>query len=224
MTHANFRTRRVGMALAACALAALAACSKEVEDNAQSRSTVGAKIDRAVERTQEKLQTAGERAKEEVSQAAEKTQEAVAKAGEKITDGKNASGSNASTSPPYSPRQAVQDPAAPGATVTVPSPGTDAASTTTTLSSGPTTSVKVSGIPPETRTVLNDTAISAMVKADLLRDPDLSVLKIDVDTRDGVVTLNGLAGTEPAKVRAEKMAQSVKGVKEVRNFLTVKQG
>jgi len=69
---------------------------------------------------------------------------------------------------------------------------------------------------------LDDTAITASVKTDILKDPDLSVLKIDVDTKDGVVTLNGLADTEAAKTRAERLASGVKGVKEVRNFLTVK--
>jgi osmotically-inducible protein OsmY len=47
-------------------------------------------------------------------------------------------------------------------------------------------------------------------------------LKIDVDTKAGVVTLNGLTGDEPARQRAEKMASAIKGVKEVRNFLVVK--
>lgn len=69
---------------------------------------------------------------------------------------------------------------------------------------------------------LDDAAITASVKTDILKDPDLSVLKIDVDTKDGVVTLNGLADTEAAKARAERLASGVKGVKEVRNFLTVK--
>ena len=67
-----------------------------------------------------------------------------------------------------------------------------------------------------------DTAITASIKTDFLKDPDLSVLKIDVDTKSGVVTLNGLAGDEAARGRAEKMASSVKGVKEVRNFLVIK--
>jgi hyperosmotically inducible protein len=67
-----------------------------------------------------------------------------------------------------------------------------------------------------------DTAITASIKTDFLKDPDLSVLKIDVDTKGGVVTLNGLAGDEAARVRAEKMAAAVKGVKEVRNFLVIK--
>jgi hyperosmotically inducible periplasmic protein len=70
----------------------------------------------------------------------------------------------------------------------------------------------------------SDAAITTSIKADYLKDPDLSVFKIDVDTKDGVVTLNGVADTAAAKSRAEKMAGAVKGVKEVRNHLTVKQG
>jgi hyperosmotically inducible protein len=74
----------------------------------------------------------------------------------------------------------------------------------------------------ETGKAVNDTAITASIKTDFLKDPDLSVLKIDVDTKGGVVTLNGLAGDEAARSRAEKMAGAIKGVKEVRNFLVVK--
>ena len=69
---------------------------------------------------------------------------------------------------------------------------------------------------------VSDAAITASIKTDLLKDPDLSVLKIDVDTRGGVVTLNGLAGNEAARARAAQMASAVRGVKEVRNFLVVK--
>jgi hyperosmotically inducible periplasmic protein len=60
------------------------------------------------------------------------------------------------------------------------------------------------------------------IRADLLKDPDLSVLKIDVDAHHGVVVLNGLAENEAARERAGRIAQSVKGVREVRNFLVVK--
>jgi len=69
---------------------------------------------------------------------------------------------------------------------------------------------------------LADTAITASIKTDFLKDPDLSILKIDVDTREGVVTLNGLAENDAARTRAEKIAEGVKGVREVRNFLVVK--
>jgi osmotically-inducible protein OsmY len=75
---------------------------------------------------------------------------------------------------------------------------------------------------PDVRRGVSDGAITASIKTDLLKDPDLSVLKIDVDTHDGVVTLNGLAGDDEARVRAEKIAQGVKGVKEVHNYLVTK--
>ena len=74
----------------------------------------------------------------------------------------------------------------------------------------------------QTGKAMTDAAITASIKTDLLKDPDLSVLKIDVDTRGGVVTLNGLATDNAARSRAEKMASAIKGVKEVRNFLVVK--
>lgn len=92
--------------------------------------------------------------------------------------------------------------------------------TTTTVTTGPRSSV--TGVPPSARASLGDAAITASIKTDFLKDPDLSVLKIDVDTRDGVVTLNGLADNEAARKRAEQLAGAIKGVREVRNYLTVK--
>jgi osmotically-inducible protein OsmY len=74
----------------------------------------------------------------------------------------------------------------------------------------------------QTREALSDTAITASIKADLLKDPDLSVLKIDVDTKDGVVTLNGLAENDAARTRAGHIAEGIKGVREVRNYLVTK--
>ena len=74
----------------------------------------------------------------------------------------------------------------------------------------------------DTGRVASDTGITASIKTDFLKDPDLSILKIDVDTKNGVVTLNGLADNEDARERAEKIANGVKGVKEVRNFLVTK--
>ena len=74
----------------------------------------------------------------------------------------------------------------------------------------------------DTRGAMGDAAITASIKTDFLKDPDLSVLKIDVDTRDGVVTLQGLADNDSARTRAERIAQGVKGVKEVHNYLVAK--
>lgn len=76
----------------------------------------------------------------------------------------------------------------------------------------------------DARAALSDAAITASIKTDILKDPDLSVLKVDVDTKDGVVTLNGLASTDAARDRAAKIAQGTKGVREVRNHLVTKQG
>jgi len=55
-----------------------------------------------------------------------------------------------------------------------------------------------------------------------LKDPDLSALKIDVDTRNGVVSMYGPAPTAAAKDRATTIARAVKGVASVNNELTVK--
>src|SRR5262249_23674963 len=74
----------------------------------------------------------------------------------------------------------------------------------------------------DTRGAMGDAAITASIKTDFLKDPDLSVLKIDVDTKGGVVTLQGLADNEAARGRAEKIAQGVKGVTEVKNYLVTK--
>lgn len=67
-----------------------------------------------------------------------------------------------------------------------------------------------------------DAAITASVAAGLIKDPDLSALKIDIDTRQGVVRLYGPAPSEAARLRATDIAKAVKGVSSVDNKLTVK--
>ena len=67
-----------------------------------------------------------------------------------------------------------------------------------------------------------DAAITAGVSTGLAKDPDLSAIKIDVDTKGGVVSLNGPAPNAAAKARAEEIAKSVKGVTAVDNHLEVK--
>lgn len=69
---------------------------------------------------------------------------------------------------------------------------------------------------------MDDAAITANVETGLARDPDLSAAKIDVDTKGGVVSLNGPAPNAQAKARAEEIAKSVKGVASVDNKLEVK--
>lgn len=69
---------------------------------------------------------------------------------------------------------------------------------------------------------VDDATITASVSANLARDPDLSALRIDVDTQRGAVTLTGPAPTEAAKARAEQIAKAVNGVTGVSNKLEIK--
>ena len=68
----------------------------------------------------------------------------------------------------------------------------------------------------------NDAAITTQVNTELARDPGLSALRIDVDTRDGQVTLSGTAPDAAAKERATRLATGVKGVTRVENRLEVR--
>ncbi|MET1113643.1 MAG: BON domain-containing protein [Comamonas sp.] len=69
--------------------------------------------------------------------------------------------------------------------------------------------------------VAGEAAITAEIKAALIKDSELSALQINVDTKGGTVTLNGTAPSDSAKARAEEIAKSVKGVASVNNMLTV---
>lgn len=71
---------------------------------------------------------------------------------------------------------------------------------------------------------VDDATITTKVNAALAADKDLSAIKIDVDTQNGVVTLSGPAPTATAKQRASELARTVKGVSSVNNQLTVKAG
>jgi osmotically-inducible protein OsmY len=73
----------------------------------------------------------------------------------------------------------------------------------------------------KTGQVLDDTAITAAVKAGILAEPGLKVLKIDVDTKDGLVTLTGSADSSESVQRATQVASTVQGVKSVDNRLAV---
>lgn len=69
---------------------------------------------------------------------------------------------------------------------------------------------------------VDDVAITASVAAGFAKDADLSAIKIDVDTKNGNVTLYGPAPTAAARDRATTIAKSVKGVTAVDNKLVVK--
>lgn len=72
-----------------------------------------------------------------------------------------------------------------------------------------------------TSQTLDDAGISTKVKAQLAADTQTSAIKIAVDTTDSVVTLSGVVPTEKEKARAEQIARSTEGVKQVVNNITI---
>ena len=73
------------------------------------------------------------------------------------------------------------------------------------------------------RESVQDTNITAAVKTALAADPTLSVLKIDVTTKEGVVHLKGPAPDDKSRSRAEVLAAAPTGVVKVDNQLVVAQ-
>jgi osmotically-inducible protein OsmY len=67
----------------------------------------------------------------------------------------------------------------------------------------------------------NDATITASIKTKFLADDDVSGLKIDVDTTDGVVTLTGNVKTAAEKAEAIRIARETDGVKSVEDRLKI---
>lgn len=77
----------------------------------------------------------------------------------------------------------------------------------------------------ETPTVgerIDDASITALVKMTLLYHRSTSALKTAVTTKDGMVTLTGVAGNEAEKNLATKLAKDVNGVRKVDNRMTLR--
>lgn len=69
---------------------------------------------------------------------------------------------------------------------------------------------------------VDDSVITAKVKAALLNEPTLNVMEINVETFKGVVQLSGFV-TDPANIKkATDVARSVAGVRDVKNDIRVK--
>jgi len=75
-----------------------------------------------------------------------------------------------------------------------------------------------------TASKMSDATITAEVNTALAKDPNLSALKIDVDTAKGRVVLLGKPPDPAARDRATQLAQNVKGVVSVDNQLVVGKG
>jgi hyperosmotically inducible protein len=70
--------------------------------------------------------------------------------------------------------------------------------------------------------VIDDSILTAKVKAALIESSDTKAHQINVETKEGVVQLSGFVDSAGAKSAATNVAKSVTGVKDVRNELSVK--
>lgn len=67
-----------------------------------------------------------------------------------------------------------------------------------------------------------DSLINHTIEDCLFSDPELAAFNISAYTEDGLVLLQGMVDTPGERLRAEKLASLVPGVKEVENRLNVK--
>lgn len=69
---------------------------------------------------------------------------------------------------------------------------------------------------------LDDTVITAKVKASLFNEPTLKASEINVETYKGDVQLSGFVADPTDAVKAVEIARGVKGVTSVKNDVRVK--
>jgi osmotically-inducible protein OsmY len=81
---------------------------------------------------------------------------------------------------------------------------------------------KLSEQSAKTGVAIDDSEITAKVKAAIFAEPGLKTLQISVDTVKGVVTLSGSVDSKLSSDMAKKLAGAVAGVKEVDNRLVPK--
>lgn len=79
------------------------------------------------------------------------------------------------------------------------------------------------GTTKSTGDYIDDSAITAKVKSEMLADETVSGMKVNVETFKGTVQLSGFVNSEAEARRAVEIAQGVKGVKSVKNDLVVRQ-
>jgi osmotically-inducible protein OsmY len=69
---------------------------------------------------------------------------------------------------------------------------------------------------------VDDTSITAAVKAKMAEDKGVSATAISVETLNGTVQLSGFAKSDAEKARAAEIARTTKNVREVRNSIVVR--
>ena len=78
------------------------------------------------------------------------------------------------------------------------------------------------GCGPTVASRIDDGVLTTRVKTALLYDAGLAARRLTVTTIDGVVTLSGEVGSADEAERAERLARTVAGVRDVRSQLTIR--
>ena len=68
---------------------------------------------------------------------------------------------------------------------------------------------------------IDDASITASVKTHLAEEKAITLTRINVDTNNGIVSLNGVVDSESMKQRAGEIARQTDGVEKVVNNLQV---
>jgi osmotically-inducible protein OsmY len=69
---------------------------------------------------------------------------------------------------------------------------------------------------------VDDTTITANVKAAFVGDPKVQAMQVNVETMQGVVQLSGFVDSTATEQRAVGLASRVKGVKSVKDNIVVR--
>ena len=69
---------------------------------------------------------------------------------------------------------------------------------------------------------VDDTGITTLVKSRFFEDKDVAGTSISVETLNGTVMLSGFAKSNLERNKAETIARAVRGVKSVKNEITVR--
>jgi hyperosmotically inducible periplasmic protein len=86
----------------------------------------------------------------------------------------------------------------------------------------PDTSQKMAAASNQVATAVDDSALTAKVKAALIAEPGLKSLDISVDTKNAAVTLSGSVDSVASRDRAKEVASGVSGVATVVDQMTIK--
>jgi hyperosmotically inducible periplasmic protein len=68
----------------------------------------------------------------------------------------------------------------------------------------------------------DDATISTRVRTEIVRDADLSLNELNVETQNGTVQLSGFTNSQAKAAKAGQIARATPGVKDVRNNIIVK--